>query len=97
MKFIDAYRLVMGELGFIVINWNPSTGEFLPGDFLEQIWGDFPAPERLVCVGPATKAEWNRQIKLLVAQGMPMPAPPVGWKFSKIVRARPTNAPDRSH
>jgi hypothetical protein len=82
---IEAYKLVMEKVGFIVICWNPNRGSYLVGDLVERIWGSWPAPERLRVIGPGTKAQFERQLQIMKDAGYSKEPPiPRGWKFSRV-------------
>lgn len=91
LSAVAGFKLVMEDLGFIVICWNPESGRWLkPLDKIETIWGDFPAPEPLVCLGRAVRKDWDRQRDILLSAGLRrIPAIPKGWRISMVGRPDP--------
>lgn len=90
MTIEDAYNLVIVRLGFVVICWKPDSDRqaYNHGNPVLTIWGDdYRPPDRLVCAGTATTAEWNRQQRILHEAGLPNTKRPSGWKISKVVKA----------
>ncbi len=96
MTFQDAFEETLNRFGFIVIGWNPKTGDFATGDDVKTVWGEThapPAPVRVV--GPARRSEWTTQVRFLISQGAPFEnflKPPPRWRYSRI---KPVNGGGR--
>ena len=91
MNYIQAFKILVKELGFVVIHWDPKRGPWIDvGDELESVWGCGPAPVESRITGSATRRDWDRQVEILRAHGAPQRVidvarkPIKGWRFSKL-------------
>lgn len=91
MTYVDGYRAVIRSLGYILIAWNSKqegTSPYRTGDRVEKIWGEYPAPEPLVVIGPGSRAEFAKQMEILKDAGYPGPGvrPKTGYRVSRVGR-----------
>jgi hypothetical protein len=88
LSFIEGYKEVMKEMGFIVICWDPEGPHFYRGD---PVWGEWEPPEPVFIRGRSGVKQFSRQMEILLKHGYPaasVPKPPPGWRFSKVGRKR---------
>ena len=84
----EAMQLVLSRFGFIVIGWDPTTGDLNVGDDPVHIWGNAP-PQPFRVSGKSSQKEWVAQNRFLLSKGQRMPDhafnPPAGQRYSRVV------------
>ncbi len=59
------YELASGVMGFAIVSC--TMGKYRAGEIVHQMWGN-PVPDAYICIGNATRDEWDQQNRLVAAE-----------------------------